>query len=166
MEKRQVGARHYAVAQGQTWFLGRPGLPQLWRPMAGAALFGRRVMWPGGGGGCVYAETIPASTVTLDVAAWPWTLLASESAGLTRTRMTPTVQTNTRLMTNRIHHQESWWIGRPILRRVARAIHQGCSIRNQINAQTPPAISKRTITAIMLAVVLAPLSFSGWSGSR
>ncbi len=40
-----MGAGHYADARGSTWLLGKPWLPYLWGPMAGAALFGRPVMW-------------------------------------------------------------------------------------------------------------------------
>jgi hypothetical protein len=39
-----MGAGNYADAPGQAWLLGKPWLPHLWGPMAGAALFRGRVI--------------------------------------------------------------------------------------------------------------------------
>src|SRR5215469_17276552 len=48
MEERQMGTGHQTHARGSAWFLGKPRVPHLWRPVARAALLGRRVMWRGG----------------------------------------------------------------------------------------------------------------------
>src|SRR5467141_4499416 len=66
-----MGARHLADAQGQTRLLGRPWLSQLRRSMAGAALFGRRVMWRIGTVVALHDETPTARTITLNVPDWP-----------------------------------------------------------------------------------------------
>src|SRR6266478_2469448 len=66
-----MGARHHADAQGQTRLLGRPWLSQLRRSMAGAALFGRRVMWRIGTVIALHDETPTARTITLNVPDWP-----------------------------------------------------------------------------------------------
>ena len=55
----------------QTWLLGKSRLPYLWGPMAGAALFGRRVMWRVGTVVALHDETATARTITLEVPDWP-----------------------------------------------------------------------------------------------
>src|SRR5436190_1661638 len=71
VEERQVGAGYYADAPGQTRLLGESRLPYLWGPMAGAALFGRRVMWRVGTVVALHDETATARTITLEVSDWP-----------------------------------------------------------------------------------------------
>src|SRR5437660_1251259 len=71
VEERQVGAGYYADAPGQTRLLGESRLPYLWGPMAGAALFGRRVMWRVGTVVALQDETATARTITLEVSDWP-----------------------------------------------------------------------------------------------
>src|SRR5262245_9875138 len=71
MEERQVGAGYYADAPGQTRLLGKSRLPYLWGPMAGAALFGRRMMWRVGTVVALHEETATARTITLKVPDWP-----------------------------------------------------------------------------------------------
>jgi Sulfite oxidase and related enzymes len=63
----------YADAPGQTRLLGESRLPYLWGPMAGAALFGRRVMWRVGTVVALQDETATARTITLKVPDWPVT---------------------------------------------------------------------------------------------
>src|ERR1043166_1567974 len=55
----------------QTRFLGKSRLSYLWGPMAGAALFGRRVMWRVGTVVALHDETATARTITLGVPDWP-----------------------------------------------------------------------------------------------
>src|SRR5499425_1088090 len=71
MEERKVGARYYANAPGQTRLLGKSRLPYLWGPMAGAALFGRPMMWHLGTVIALHDETSTARTITLEVSDWP-----------------------------------------------------------------------------------------------
>src|SRR5207249_3300612 len=55
----------------QTRLLGESRLPYLWGPMAGAALFGRRMMWRVGTVVVLQDETATARTITLKVPDWP-----------------------------------------------------------------------------------------------
>src|ERR1700758_3659867 len=55
----------------QTRLLGESRLPYLWGPMAGAALFGRRMMWRVGTVVALQDETATARTLTLEVPDWP-----------------------------------------------------------------------------------------------
>src|SRR5246127_4426419 len=55
----------------QTRLLGESRLSHLWRPMAGAALFGRRMMWRVGTVVALHDETATARTITLEVPDWP-----------------------------------------------------------------------------------------------
>src|SRR5438874_2191726 len=55
----------------QTRLLGESRLPYLWGPMAGAALFGRQVMWHVGTVIALHDETATARTITLEVPDWP-----------------------------------------------------------------------------------------------
>src|SRR5215813_1819263 len=55
----------------QTRLLGESRLPYLWGPMAGAALFGRRMMWQVGTVVALHDETATARTITLKVPDWP-----------------------------------------------------------------------------------------------
>src|SRR5512132_3072019 len=55
----------------QTRLLGECRLPHLWGPMAGAALFGRRMMWRVGTVVALHDETATARTITLEVSDWP-----------------------------------------------------------------------------------------------
>src|SRR5438046_1855407 len=55
----------------QTRLLGESRLPYLWGPMAGAALFRRRVMWRVGTVVALHDETATARTITLEVPDWP-----------------------------------------------------------------------------------------------
>src|ERR1041384_5288020 len=55
----------------QTRLLGESRLPYLWGPMAGAALFGRRMMWRVGTVVALQEETATARTITLNVPDWP-----------------------------------------------------------------------------------------------
>src|SRR5204862_4649254 len=55
----------------QTRLLGESRLPYLWGPMAGAALFGRRMMWRVGTVIALHDETATARTIILEVADWP-----------------------------------------------------------------------------------------------
>src|SRR5262249_56201564 len=55
----------------QTRLLGKTRLPYLWRPMAGAALFGRRVMWRVGTVVALHDESATARTIILEVSDWP-----------------------------------------------------------------------------------------------
>src|SRR6516162_2498253 len=71
MEERQMGTGHQAHARGSAWFLGKPGLPQLWRPVARTALHGRRMMWRVGTVVALHDETPTARTITLQLADWP-----------------------------------------------------------------------------------------------
>src|SRR5215831_20518986 len=71
MEERKVGAGYYADAPGQTRLLGKSRLPYLRGPMAGAALFGRRMMWRVGTVVALHDETATARTITLEVLDWP-----------------------------------------------------------------------------------------------
>ena len=66
-----MGAGHDADAPGQTRLLGKCRLPYLWGPLAGAALFGRRVMWRVGTVVALHDETATARTITLEVPDWP-----------------------------------------------------------------------------------------------
>src|SRR5947207_5858205 len=50
---------------------GESRLPYLWGPMAGAALFGRRVMWRVGTVVALQDETATARTLVLEVPDWP-----------------------------------------------------------------------------------------------
>src|SRR5262249_15470849 len=54
----------------QTRLLGESRLPYLWGPMAGAALFGRRMMWRVGTGGALRDEKATARTNTLKGPDW------------------------------------------------------------------------------------------------
>src|SRR5205809_1872011 len=54
----------------QTRLLGESRLPYLWGPMAGAALFGRRMMWRVGTVVALQDETATARTITLKVPDW------------------------------------------------------------------------------------------------
>src|SRR5205814_6616617 len=60
-----------ADAPGQARLLGESRLPYLWGPMAGAALFGRPVMWRVGTVVALQDETATARTITLKVPDWP-----------------------------------------------------------------------------------------------
>src|SRR5438552_16452495 len=71
MEERQMGTGHQTHARGSAWFLGKPRLPRLWRPVARTALLGRRVMWRVGTVVAFHDETPTARTITLQVADWP-----------------------------------------------------------------------------------------------
>src|SRR5262249_49381511 len=55
----------------QTRLLGKSRLPYLWRSMAGAALFGRRLMWRVGTVVALHDETATARTITLEIPDWP-----------------------------------------------------------------------------------------------
>src|SRR5436190_11065155 len=55
----------------QNRLLGESRLPYLWGPMAGAALFRRRVMWRAGTVVALHDETATARTITLEVPDWP-----------------------------------------------------------------------------------------------
>src|SRR5438874_8065725 len=66
-----MGAGYYADASGQTRLLGKSRLPYLWGAVAGAALFGRRVMWRVGMVVALHDETATARTITLEVSDWP-----------------------------------------------------------------------------------------------
>ena len=66
-----MGAGNYADAPGQAWLLGKPWLPHLWGPMAGAALLGRRVIWRLGTVVALHDETATARTITFEVPDWP-----------------------------------------------------------------------------------------------
>src|SRR5262245_14081904 len=55
----------------QTRLLGKSRLPYLWRPMARAALFRRRMMWRVGTVVALHDETATARTITLEVPDWP-----------------------------------------------------------------------------------------------
>ena len=55
----------------QTRLLGKSRLPYLWGSVAGAALFGRRVMWRVGTVVALHDETATARTITLEVSDWP-----------------------------------------------------------------------------------------------
>src|SRR5215471_14994380 len=66
-----MGPGHYADGAGQTWVLGKPRLPQLWGPLARAALFGRRMSWRVGTVVALHDETAMARTITLEVPDWP-----------------------------------------------------------------------------------------------
>src|SRR5262250_5953 len=71
MEERQMGTRHHTHARGSARFLGKPRLPQLWRPVARATLLGRRMMWRAGTVVALHDETPTARTITLAVRDWP-----------------------------------------------------------------------------------------------
>src|SRR5215472_7790717 len=71
MEERQMGARHCPDARGSAGFLGKPRLSQLWRPVAGAALFKGRIMWRIGTVVALQDETATARTIRLEVPDWP-----------------------------------------------------------------------------------------------
>src|SRR5215471_11733454 len=71
MEERQMGAGHHTHARRSAWFLGKPRLPQLWRPVARTALRGRRMMWRVGTVVALHDETLAARTITLQVTDWP-----------------------------------------------------------------------------------------------
>src|SRR5215468_11122861 len=71
MEERQMGTGHQTHARGSAWFLGKPRLPQLWRPVARTALLGRRMMWRIGTVVTLHDETPTARTITLQVTDWP-----------------------------------------------------------------------------------------------
>src|SRR5215468_7879084 len=58
-------------ATRQTRLLGESRLPYLWRPLAGTALFGGRVMWRVGTVVALHDETPTARTITLKVPDWP-----------------------------------------------------------------------------------------------
>src|SRR5207247_10652214 len=55
----------------QTRLLGESRLPYLWGPMAGAALFGRRMIWRVETVVALQDETATARTITLKVPGWP-----------------------------------------------------------------------------------------------
>src|SRR5204862_3985331 len=55
----------------QTRLLGESRLPYLWGPMAGAALFGRRMMWRVGTVVTLHDETATARNIALEVPDWP-----------------------------------------------------------------------------------------------
>src|SRR5215469_16981799 len=66
-----MGTGHQTHAREPAWFLGKPGLPQLWRPVARTALLGRRMMWRVGTVVALHDETPTARTITLQVTDWP-----------------------------------------------------------------------------------------------
>src|SRR5205814_98114 len=71
VEERQMGEGLDADVTRQTRLLGESRLPYLWGPMAGAALFGRQVMWHVGTVIALHDETATARTITLEVPDWP-----------------------------------------------------------------------------------------------
>src|SRR5262245_4634903 len=71
MEERQMGAKRHADGSRSTRFLGESRLSHLWRPMAGATLFRRPVVWRVGTVVALRDETPRAKTITLDVPDWP-----------------------------------------------------------------------------------------------
>src|SRR4030095_10216301 len=71
VEERQMGEGLDVDVTRQTRLLGESRLPYLWGPMAGAALFGRRMMWRGGTVVAIHDETATARTITLEVSDWP-----------------------------------------------------------------------------------------------
>src|SRR4029450_12109528 len=70
LEERQVGSRPRARARGRARLLGGLRLPQLRRPMAGAAVLGR-LSWQLARVIDLVAETPRVRSIVLEPAAWP-----------------------------------------------------------------------------------------------
>src|SRR5207302_8181613 len=70
VEIGQVGNGHRPADRGQARILGDPRLPQLRRPMAGAAVLGR-LTWQAGTVTSVRDETATARTIALSIPGWP-----------------------------------------------------------------------------------------------
>ena len=70
LEERQMGARHHAPGSRRARVLGAQWIPQLRRPMAGAAVL-RRLKWHVCSVVALRDETATARTIALQVPDWP-----------------------------------------------------------------------------------------------